>query len=205
MQAVANFQSGVVNGKVEFFQCDSRSPVMVKINLSTYVPNTRHGMHIHEYGDRSRGPMSAGDHFNPYNSKHGPMYSTQRHAGDLINNIETDSSGVVSYRYEDATISLFYDSPVCIIGRSVVIHAEEDDLGLAGTKVSAMNGTSGRRIDSAVIGLAEFIPSLNLNRSACHKPSNVPSITTISGNNRTLLFNALNKCATKQRFTGGRF
>ncbi len=48
-----------------------------------------------------------------------------------------------------------------IIGRTVVVHAEEDDLGLGNFPDSKTNGNSGTSIGCGVIGIAseEFIAS----------------------------------------------
>jgi len=42
-----------------------------------------------------------------------------------------------------------------IIGRGLIIHADEDDLGLGGEKDSQVTGHAGARIACAVIGYAK--------------------------------------------------
>ena len=75
-----------------------------------------------------------------------------RHVGDL-GNIIADAAGNVEAEFDDALLSL--RGPLSIIGRSVVIHADEDDLGKGPHADSATTGHSGARIACGVAGLAE--------------------------------------------------
>jgi superoxide dismutase, Cu-Zn family len=105
----------------------------------------RHGFHIHEFGDCSAADASsAGGHYNPDGSRHGGPEDppAQRHAGDL-GNIEADAGGRGSYDRIDRVIQL--RGPQSIIGKSVVVHAHEDDLQTEPT------GESGDRLACGVI------------------------------------------------------
>lgn len=86
----------------------------------------KHGFHIHQYGDRTNGCISAGPHFNPYKKTHGEPGDSERHVGDL-GNVEVDSSGTCKFSFTDSLISLVGETN--IVGRSLVVHAGEDDLG----------------------------------------------------------------------------
>lgn len=70
------------------------------------------------------------------------------HAGDL-GNITTDNKGTctMSIRSERFTIDQ-------IIGRSIIIHEDPDDLGKGEFDDSHTTGHSGARIACAVIGIA---------------------------------------------------
>lgn len=143
-------------GVVLFHQCDNDSKnVLVDISFENMTPNKKFAIHIHTYGDLRHGCKSLGDHWNPENVTHGsrlfPDYP--RHAGDLINNIVTDKDGKFHYRYRDPLLRLI--GKKSIIGRSVVIHEGEDDLGQGNNKESLINGNAGARIMCGVIGYAE--------------------------------------------------
>lgn len=109
-------------GSIIFEQID-RQRVKVYFELKNFEPSTIHAIHIHEYGDLSRGCESLGSHYNPTDSVHGSFSSRHRHKGDLINNFETNARGDFLFMYIDnLNIPDLY-------GRSVVIHQYPDDLG----------------------------------------------------------------------------
>jgi Cu-Zn family superoxide dismutase len=56
-------ESGV-SGVVWFTQEQAGGPVNIDGEISGLLPG-KHGFHIHQYGDRTNGCMSAGPHFNP--------------------------------------------------------------------------------------------------------------------------------------------
>ena len=90
------------------------------------LPPGKHGFHIHQFGDLSNGCISAGAHFNPYKKTHGGPNDEERHVGDL-GNIEADAEGNASYELVDSLVKLTGEHSV--IGRSLVVHADVDDLG----------------------------------------------------------------------------
>ncbi len=103
-----------------------------------------HGFHIHEFGDvRAADGMSAGGHFNPEKSMHGDPAHGEHHAGDL-GNIKADGMGKAVVKTEAKGVKLHF-----ILGRSIVIHAKEDDLKTQPT------GESGGRVGVGVIGSAQ--------------------------------------------------
>lgn len=87
--------------------------------------------------------MSAGPHFNPKNLEHGGPDAAVRHAGDL-GNIEADASGVAKVNITDKQVSLIGDNSV--IGRTLVVHADKDDLGVGGHELSKTTGNAGARL-----------------------------------------------------------
>ena len=81
---------------------------------------------------------------------HGSKDSLTRHFGDL-GNVETDLEGKIMTKITDDTISLA--GQYSIIGRTVVLHEKEDDLGLNSDNGSKTTGNAGPRIACGVIGL----------------------------------------------------
>lgn len=103
----------------------------------------KHGFHIHESADFSRGCASAGPHYNPYGKRHGGPCSTERHVGDL-GNVVADERGVAFGVIHDTQVKL--RGPHSVLGRSCVVHSDEDDLGCGGHELSSTTGNAGARI-----------------------------------------------------------
>jgi Cu-Zn family superoxide dismutase len=117
--------------------------------LSGLRPNKKHGFHIHEYGDLSMGCASLCSHFNPDKKLHGGLTSRNHHAGDL-GNIVSNSRGIAPVSLKSRLLKTW--GKYNIIGRSIVVHEDEDDLGRGGHEDSHMTGHSGKRIGCAIIG-----------------------------------------------------
>lgn len=141
-----------VRGVVRFTQVKTEAKVRVHVKVSGLPPNTTHGLHVHALGNLVEGCISAGGHFNPDNSPHGGPTdaASARHAGDL-GNVRADASGVVDVCITDELVSLAGSRS--IIGRSIVLHADEDDYGRGGHADSKTTGHAGARIACGVIGL----------------------------------------------------
>jgi len=138
-----------VAGVVRFEQQGSK--VLVTGTVKGLTPG-KHGIHVHEFGDSTDGCTSAGAHFNPHGKEHGAPQDANRHVGDL-GNLEADASGVAQVKIEDSLISLTGD--LSIIGRSLVVHADPDDLGKGGHELSKTTGNAGARAACGVIGRAK--------------------------------------------------
>ena len=152
-----------IKGFVEFTELPNKK-VRVNVNISGLTPGY-HGFHIHQRGDLREGCKSLCSHFNPFNTPHGNPHSgkTHRHVGDL-GNIFADSEGVASECFIDQQIKL--RGKCNIVGRSVVVHEKEDDLGFGGIdesgniydhdlhQESLKTGNAGSRIACGVIGWA---------------------------------------------------
>ncbi len=155
--ATTLFDHPHIKGIVEFEEKGTK--VVIKGNLkSTKYKNSSHGIHIHEAGDLSDKCMGACAHLNPYNKKHGGPTSKERHVGDL-GNIRFDARGVAKFRMEDSLVKL-RGTKANVIGRSVVIHEDMDDLGMGNHNDSLTTGHAGKRITCAFIGYSKrnFLP-----------------------------------------------
>jgi Cu-Zn family superoxide dismutase len=152
IQAIACFDTKKIKGTVRFTEDLAIGTVIIDIDISGLGKNAKHGFHVHEYGNMSEGCASMCNHFNPFGKNHGGPDSSERHVGDL-GNLVSDKNGVAKYRMVDKMIKLRgYKSN--IIGRGLIIHADEDDLGLGGQSDSLTTGHAGSRIACSVIGYA---------------------------------------------------
>lgn len=167
--------SDKINGYVSFTQFN-KNYVRVDIKLNN-VPIGIHGIHIHEksikfYKNVDYCQQALG-HFNgqnkiwtpnyPSGTQHGSfMLNTERHIGDLCNNI-ISIDGNVNFSYNDYLINLIPNHPNCIINRSVIIHENKDDEGLFPKnksikkyQESKITGNAGSRIACANV-LLDYI------------------------------------------------
>ncbi|XP_078392291.1 extracellular superoxide dismutase [Cu-Zn]-like [Cetorhinus maximus] len=118
----------------------------IMLDLHGFPSNRKsHAMHIHEFGDLSQGCETLGGHFNPHNMEHGS------HAGDLGNFRPTPDGAV---RQTLANVQLHLQGSHSIVGRSIVIHENEDDLGHHDSPGSLVHGNAGQRLACCVIGVA---------------------------------------------------
>jgi len=151
--AIAVFNDNNIKGVVRFTEDLETNQVRIDLSINGLNPNSLHGFHIHQAGDLSDKCTSMCAHFNPYNKNHGCPGMKERHVGDL-GNLRTNSKG--------QSVSSFYDPLIRlrgtksnIIGRGLIIHADEDDCGKGGNAESLKTGNSGKRIACAVIGYAK--------------------------------------------------
>ncbi|KAI9252328.1 superoxide dismutase, partial [Phascolomyces articulosus] len=121
------------NGLARFVQIDDET-CLIDLTVEGLTPG-EHGVHIHELGDISRGWLSTGDHFNPTNVDHGDPETG--HIGDL-GNVVVDENGWGDLVIESNRVKVWD-----IIGRSMVISQNKDDLGKESTKESKWDGNSG--------------------------------------------------------------
>ena len=146
--AIAVFDTKKIKGTVRF--TEEGENVLIDIDITGLKRGSKHGFHIHECGDMSDKCESMCAHFNPYGKSHGGPESKERHVGDL-GNIVADANGNARYQMTDSMIKL-RGTKCNIIGRGLIIHADEDDLGKGGHEDSLTTGHAGKRIACAVIG-----------------------------------------------------
>jgi len=147
--AVAVFKDAHIEGEV----VASREGRGTRLRaVFTKLPAGKHGFHIHKAGDlRGEGCMGACEHLHlgSHPVRHGSAPSSsneERHTGDL-GNIQCSSGSKSRYSYylSDA-------HPSDLWGRSLIVHADEDDLGKGDFPDSATTGHSGKRIGCAIFG-----------------------------------------------------
>ena len=144
---LTNVTKKSMKGNIEF-EVDGKHTI-IRLNLEGFPPG-KHGFHIHEYGDLSQGCESAGAHYNPDGVEHGDLENG--HVGDL-GNVEADSNGIAEFTIKAERIELIGERSV--IGRAIVIHENEDDLGKGGDAESLKTGNAGDRLACGVITLTK--------------------------------------------------
>ncbi|KAJ3194070.1 Superoxide dismutase [Cu-Zn] [Irineochytrium annulatum] len=143
--------NSTAEGQAVFVQHDESSPVEITIAFHGLAPNSKHGLHLHAFGDVTDHVKAeaAGPHFNPDNKSHGcPSMEDPDdiHNGDL-GNFETDENGEVALTIKTTTISLSkFAAPKFAVGRAMIIHANPDDC------VSQPVGNAGARLAQGVVG-----------------------------------------------------
>ena len=133
-----------VQGTVRISQRDRHSPAVYEVSIDVGRPGL-YGFHIHQ-NPATGGPedleqtcASCGGHFNPLGKEHGSVLNSnpdERHAGDLINNVWADENGHIRVTFEDDLAILIPSPPdnknYTVIGKSLVLHQDTDDLGRGG-------------------------------------------------------------------------
>ncbi|KAK7261291.1 hypothetical protein RIF29_27600 [Crotalaria pallida] len=137
-----------VEGVVTLTQQEN-GPTTVNVRVTGLTPGP-HGFHLHEYGDITNGCISTGAHFNPKKLTHGAPADKIRHAGDL-GNIVANADGIAEATIVDYQIPLL--GPNSAVGRALVVHELEDDLGKGGQELSLSTGNAGGRLACGVVGL----------------------------------------------------
>ena len=146
--AIAVFATETVEG-----ECVAR-PTAKGVSLTVHfskLPKGPHGFHIHTAGDlRGEGCKGACAHYQKGSpTTHGGPPTEKdrpRHTGDL-GNITLPAKGMFQETYFLRGVHV-HD----LWGRSLIVHADSDDLGLGGHDDSKTTGHSGARIACAVIG-----------------------------------------------------
>jgi Cu-Zn family superoxide dismutase len=151
--AIAVFNDENIKGTARFTEDVESNQVRIDVGIRGLKPNSLHGFHVHEAGDLTDKCTSMCAHFNPYGKTHGCPGMKERHVGDL-GNLKTNSKG--------ESVTTFYDNLITlrgtkcnIIGRGLIIHADEDDCGKGGNADSVKTGNAGKRIACAVIGYSK--------------------------------------------------
>ena len=133
------------HGSVHFTQL-ADGTVDVQADLFGVPPGV-HGFHVHETGDCSNNGMAAGGHFNPMNMPHAAPDAASHHAGDF-GNVTADDKGEVHAKFNTHSVTVAAGT-MSAVGRSVILHANPDDLTTQPT------GNAGGRIACGIINLMD--------------------------------------------------
>jgi len=143
-----------VTGTITFTQ--TKAGVLVEADVSGLKPDSKHGFHVHQWGDISAAdgtataghydPTGEADHGLPKVEEHDDHTHamTGGHAGDF-GNLESDADGNASYSKTFENLSLTGNNAV--LGRAIIVHLDEDDGGQP-------TGNAGPRVAQGVIGVA---------------------------------------------------
>ncbi|XP_030636029.1 extracellular superoxide dismutase [Cu-Zn] [Chanos chanos] len=139
-----------IYGQVLFKQAYPHGTLQVAVNLRGLSDGKQqaHAIHVHRFGDLSDGCITAGPHYNPVAVDH------PGHPGDLGNFAFRDGRIRQLLRVPGGTLF----GGRSMLGRAVVVHEKEDDMGLGPDEESKRSGNAGKRIAGCVIGLSS--PSL---------------------------------------------
>ena len=137
-------QNSKVTGTATFTPV-AEGKVKVTAHVAGLEPDSKHGFHIHQYGDlTSPEGLAAGGHFNPEKHDHALPTQETRHAGDF-GNLEANADGVADFELVVDNLTLF-EGKDAIIGRGLIVHADPDDGGQP-------TGNAGARVAQGVIGI----------------------------------------------------
>ena len=189
-QFAPELQYGRVSGSVTLTE-QPNGDTLIAWDVTGLSPG-EHGFHIHESADFSNGCVSAGPHYNPFGTplvmspfgtrsirypdvtdspwtatsagkNHGGPNDKDRHVGDL-GNIKADVTGRAKGQMIDSLVKL--RGPYSVLGRSMMVHADPDDLGRGDNSkahepgppkngfVSKITGNAGARLVCGEIKLA---------------------------------------------------
>jgi Cu-Zn family superoxide dismutase len=149
-KAIAVLQTDSVSG----IAVATREKLGTRLHVEfTKLPAGDHGFHIHRAGDlRGAGCAGACEHFHVgAPTRHGaaPRHTRRaRHTGDL-GNVRMGRAKTRKYTYFLRDIK-----PRDLWGRSLIVHADKDDLGRGDYEDSGTTGHSGARIACAIFGRA---------------------------------------------------
>jgi Cu-Zn family superoxide dismutase len=148
---VLHSEKGEAQGIVSFHQNTTKKGTQIQVFMEGLTPGL-HGFHVHRSGNVLEGAGSLCDHYNPFGKAHGGRNDPNAHLGDL-GNVYANERGEVDETFYAKYIDLY--GPYSILGRSIVVHSDPDDLGKGPYKDSKTTGHSGKRILWGIIGIKE--------------------------------------------------
>jgi Cu/Zn superoxide dismutase len=104
---------------------DTSDGVSLEVNVTGLTPG-KHGFHIHQNSIVGNDFNTAGGHFNPENKQHGLSNPAGAHLGDM-QNLEAQADGTGTLKTILKGVTLEPGKNNSLIGKSLMIHAAEDD------------------------------------------------------------------------------
>jgi Cu-Zn family superoxide dismutase len=141
---------GDEHGYATLKEIQPNGPVKIHVHVEGFPGKGKHGFHIHRSGNTECGPKSLCDHYNPTHQHHGGLNEINSHVGDL-GNVTADSEGIVDQFIIAGRVRL--SGPYSVYGRSMIIHADKDDLGRGDYSDSLTTGHSGKRVLWGIIAV----------------------------------------------------
>ncbi len=132
----------ILNQKAEVIGKAYLTEVKDGVRLQVMVANLppgKHGFHVHEKMFQGSDFMTAGAHLNPEGKQHGFNNPKGYHLGDMTNLMVTQE-GRANMEFFMEYANLIKGDPHSLRGKSIIIHAGEDDY------VTDPAGNSGDRI-----------------------------------------------------------
>ena len=159
---MAHLNAQNITGSIYFTEFENG--IRVHGTITGLTPGL-YGFHVHELGDTSTCDAT-GPHFNPDGTAHGGRDHSVRHVGDF-GNVQFVGN-VASVDFLDDVIT--FRGRNSILGRGLVLHEQEDDLGLGNHETSLTTGNAGPRVACGTIGISSpnwnsglaIVPSLTL-------------------------------------------
>lgn len=148
-----------MSGIVYFSQETPESPVLVQYELYM-LEDGYHGFHVHDspltLGNiENENPCeTCGGHFNGGYPNWSPQNTSGtphgEHVGDLCFNI-LSKNGKALGSFWDSNISIYPGQYNTIVGKSIMVHQNQDDMGMGDNEESLITGNAGKRVMCANI------------------------------------------------------
>ncbi|XP_045773011.1 superoxide dismutase [Cu-Zn], chloroplastic-like [Maniola jurtina] len=151
--AIAHLNSKTVNGTIAFLEIENGTIHVQGLLIGPGLKPGLYGFHIHEFGNTITCD-STGAHFDPHRRSHGGRLHDVRHVGDFGNvRFEDAGAGIAVAHVDFLDEIITFSGQNNILGRGLVLHEQEDDLGEGGHELSSTTGNAGARIACGVIGI----------------------------------------------------
>lgn len=136
------------HGTIKIEELPESTHLLFTINLYN-LPYGQHGFHLHSSGNEEHAPESLCAHYNPDHNDHGKRNDPYGHRGDF-GNIYVSARGICKDHFVIKTVT--YSE---VLGRSLIVHEDEDDLGRGPYEDSKTTGHSGKRLLFGIVGVNE--------------------------------------------------